>query len=194
MNSEVVGFCPVMWAPDTWFKYTYTASVGQDVCSGVVDFGSADYFGMVNTQSGCPNNPVAGSDNQSRGEYVYFGPGVYGRYGWRANGIPTDLTAEQFSAIKNTGPATDYWQWAGVDSNGNVHSESNYSNYAAKGVMRAVIMGDTCLIQKAISPTEAPDMHNVTHPIHFKAPATQTNGGDMNYLYIDGSVGTYNLK
>jgi prepilin-type N-terminal cleavage/methylation domain-containing protein/prepilin-type processing-associated H-X9-DG protein len=182
MGAYEIGFCPFAWQAKN-FNYQPDPAGGYDrlVMEGGVPGETVTYQWRPRWSFGVNGH------HESRGDYLYLGPGTNGGW-WNWEGVSSRLSRE-FGNMPPW-PADRINGWTGVNANGRVTNEQNNVHVSNRwSGKRVPLMGESSLYtgsMDASAPVAAP------HISRYRAANNwNTSGGNMNYLFTDGSVETY---
>jgi prepilin-type N-terminal cleavage/methylation domain-containing protein len=181
LGSIEVGFCPLAWAEKN-FSYQPDPAGGYDKLT--MDAGTPGWLALYEWRPRFSSGAQTDGGHQSRGEYMYLGPGANGIW-WNWEGVAPKLSME----FGNQGDFPDdrITFWTGVHANGKVTNEHYgvHVNNRWSG-KRVPIMGESSLWTGGWDVLAAPHMRKYRSSYQWSQTA-----GNANYLFNDGSVVTY---
>ncbi len=182
LSAIQVGFCPNAWRQRNFDYDNLGTSFGSHQI--VMRNGAAGWQADYEWRPRFSNGGFVDGHHQSRGEYLYTGPGANARW-WDWEGVSPRISAE----FGNSGsfPNDRITMWTGVSVSGKVTNEW-YGSHVANSWSgkRVPIMGESSLWMG--------DWDTVAAP-HFTKRRFQfdwyQSAGTGNYLFTDGSAKTY---
>lgn len=181
LGTYEIGFCPKAWAARN-FQYQTDPAGGYDKI--LMDGGVPGYEAMYEWRPRFSNGAAVDGHHQSRGEYMYMGPGAHGNW-WNWEGVSPRLSRE----FGNSGafPNDRITNWAGIHANGKVI----YEYYGMKtsetwSGQRVPFMGESAVWRGGWDNLSAPHMPKIRNQYDWAKDA-----GQGAYLFTDGSVEVY---
>ena len=186
LGAYEVGFCPTAW-PERTFSFKADPTGGLDQC--VMEPGRPGWLLKYAWYPMWSRGTNVDGAHQSAGEYLYLGPGTNGAY-WNWEGVSPRLSREFGTLI---GGADSINKWTGVHYGGRVMHERNLVHVRNQWSRKRVpLMGESAQSVVGGNPTEMAAFNAAPHMPKWRLRNDWSkNGGNLNYLFNDGSVETY---
>ncbi|HEV7300152.1 MAG TPA: DUF1559 domain-containing protein [Tepidisphaeraceae bacterium] len=183
LGSYEVAFCPKAWAQKN-FSWTPNSTGGLDQFT--MDGGAGGWEINYAWQPKHSNGGAVNGAHQSAGEYMYLGPGTAGTW-WNWEAVSPRLSQE--FGNRSPFPADRIAEWTGVHANGRVTIWGGSSHVIAPTYSgkRVPLMGEGAVCPANGSEPSAGPHKSKPRP----SMSWSQEGGELNYLFTDGSVVTY---